>query len=47
MDYVDNYSDETPTQAEEPTPEVVAESAGEAVEEPPVADDPAASFFDQ
>ena len=47
VDYVDNYSDETPAQAEEPTPEVVAESTGEAVEEPPVADDPAASFFDQ
>ena len=47
VDYVDNYSDETPAQAEEPTPEVVAESTGETVEEPPEADDPAASFFDQ
>lgn len=47
VDYVDNYSDEAPAQAEEPAPEVVAESTGEAVEEPTVADDPAASFFDQ
>ena len=47
VDYVDNYSDEAPAQADEPAPEVVAESTGEAVEEPPMSNDPAASFFDQ